>query len=227
MRKKVENRGQLRSRIQNFTSLEVHSKKPFRKGIQPSYDKLSCQRTANCSRYIRDWTKRVKWSVTADWILIWRCSLPNNKNYHVEGNHVSGKNQTLASLPTRFWIVAGREELRGWETECYKCRRRQWQGRKLDYGWFLHDGFNHAMDLSVHNPELNDFRITLFWSVFWWTGDNVWKVRKHIARFDVSVKVKNSMKFCYTTISNTDCTFKGGNVTTRRNDSEFLGKKMQ
>ena len=34
------------------------------------------------------------------------------KHYHEQDNHVSGTNQTLASLSTRYWIVSGREEIR-------------------------------------------------------------------------------------------------------------------
>ena len=45
------------------------------------------------------------------------------KYYHELGNHASGTNQTLSALSARFWIIAGREEIRDWERECMKCRR--------------------------------------------------------------------------------------------------------
>ena len=47
------------------------------------------------------------------------------KHYHEQDNHVSGTNQTLASLSTRYWIVSGREEIREWENQCAECKRRK------------------------------------------------------------------------------------------------------
>ena len=44
------------------------------------------------------------------------------KHYHELGKHCSGTNQTLSALSARFWIIAGREEIRDWERECAKCR---------------------------------------------------------------------------------------------------------
>ena len=47
------------------------------------------------------------------------------KHYHEKGYHTSGTNQTLADLTSRFWIIAGREEIRAWERECAQCRKRK------------------------------------------------------------------------------------------------------
>ena len=47
------------------------------------------------------------------------------KHYNEKDNHVSGTNQTLASLSTRYWIVSGREEIREWENQCTECNRRK------------------------------------------------------------------------------------------------------
>ena len=47
------------------------------------------------------------------------------KEYHERGNHATGTNQTLAALSTRYWFLAGREEIREWEKECAVCRRRK------------------------------------------------------------------------------------------------------
>ncbi|KAK6171943.1 hypothetical protein SNE40_018363 [Patella caerulea] len=45
--------------------------------------------------------------------------------YHEHGNHSIGTNQTLSALSTHFWLIAGREEIRAWESECAGCRRRK------------------------------------------------------------------------------------------------------
>ena len=47
------------------------------------------------------------------------------KEFHENGNHASGTNQTLAALSSRYWIVAAREVIRKWEKECMECRRRK------------------------------------------------------------------------------------------------------
>ena len=47
------------------------------------------------------------------------------KEFHERGNHATGTNQTLAALSTRYWLLAGREEIREWEKECLVCRRRK------------------------------------------------------------------------------------------------------
>ena len=47
------------------------------------------------------------------------------KEYHERGNHATGTKQTLAALSTRYWLLAGREEIREWEKECRVCRRRK------------------------------------------------------------------------------------------------------
>ena len=43
------------------------------------------------------------------------------KKYHEDGKHCLGTNQMLASISSRFWIVAGREEIREWGKTCAKC----------------------------------------------------------------------------------------------------------
>ena len=47
------------------------------------------------------------------------------EKYYEDGNNASGAKQTLASLSTQIWIVAGRDEIREWEKECNECRRRK------------------------------------------------------------------------------------------------------
>lgn len=46
------------------------------------------------------------------------------KHFH-ELQHHSGTNQTLSALSSRYWIIAGREEIREYEQECRECRRRK------------------------------------------------------------------------------------------------------
>ena len=47
------------------------------------------------------------------------------KHHHELGNHVTGTNQILASLSTRFWIIAAREAILEWEKECTMCQKRK------------------------------------------------------------------------------------------------------
>ena len=47
------------------------------------------------------------------------------KTFHERRNHVSGTNQILADLATRYWLVAAREEIRDWEKECSWSRRQK------------------------------------------------------------------------------------------------------
>ena len=47
------------------------------------------------------------------------------KYYHELGKHVAGTNHTLGNLCSKYWIVAAREEIREWERECNKCKRRR------------------------------------------------------------------------------------------------------
>ncbi|XP_028407850.1 uncharacterized protein LOC114530430 [Dendronephthya gigantea] len=47
------------------------------------------------------------------------------KHYHEIGQHVLGTNHILANLSNDYWIEAAREEIRSWEKECSKCRRRK------------------------------------------------------------------------------------------------------
>ena len=47
------------------------------------------------------------------------------KHYHEKGYHASGTNQTLADLSSRFRIIAARDEIRAWETNCTECRKRK------------------------------------------------------------------------------------------------------
>ena len=47
------------------------------------------------------------------------------KHYHEQDNHVSGTNQIIALLSTRYWIVSGREEIREFENQCGECKRKK------------------------------------------------------------------------------------------------------
>ena len=47
------------------------------------------------------------------------------KHHHELGNHVTGTNQILASLSTRFWTIAAREAILEWEKECAMCQKRK------------------------------------------------------------------------------------------------------
>ncbi|XP_046550351.1 uncharacterized protein LOC124260148 [Haliotis rubra] len=51
------------------------------------------------------------------------------KHYHEAGKHAVGTNQTLAALSSKYWVIAAREEIRAWETECAFCRRQKAQPR--------------------------------------------------------------------------------------------------
>ena len=45
------------------------------------------------------------------------------RHYHLIGYHIAETNQTLASLPTKYWVFKGREEIRECENECRVCKR--------------------------------------------------------------------------------------------------------
>ena len=45
------------------------------------------------------------------------------KACHERGYHAFGVSHTLAELSSRYWIVAGREEVRAWEAKCARCAR--------------------------------------------------------------------------------------------------------
>ena len=47
------------------------------------------------------------------------------KHYHEVGHHVTGTDNTLANLSTKYWIVATREEIQDWEKSYNECRRRK------------------------------------------------------------------------------------------------------
>ena len=47
------------------------------------------------------------------------------KNHHGIDHRIDGTNQTLADLTLRFWIIAGRGEIRAWEKECGEFRKRE------------------------------------------------------------------------------------------------------
>ena len=47
------------------------------------------------------------------------------KHYHEIGRHITGTNHTLGNLSTKYWIVAAREEIRGWQNEFNECKRRR------------------------------------------------------------------------------------------------------
>ena len=52
------------------------------------------------------------------------------KSYHERSNHAVGTNHTLSLLSARFWIMQGREEIRGWEREGCECRKRKAKAAK-------------------------------------------------------------------------------------------------
>ena len=45
------------------------------------------------------------------------------KACHERGYHEFGISHTLGELSYRYWIVAGREEVRAWEAKCARCAR--------------------------------------------------------------------------------------------------------
>ena len=47
------------------------------------------------------------------------------KYYHELANHAAGTNFVLCQISQRYWIVAGREEIRKWEAQCNECKRRK------------------------------------------------------------------------------------------------------
>ena len=47
------------------------------------------------------------------------------KYYHELGNHAAGTNFVLSQISQRYWIVAAREEIRKWESQCNECKRRK------------------------------------------------------------------------------------------------------
>ena len=46
------------------------------------------------------------------------------KAHHEDANH-GGTNYVLASLSSKYWIISAREEIREWENECNRCKRRK------------------------------------------------------------------------------------------------------
>ena len=42
--------------------------------------------------------------------------------YHKSGFHNIGINGTLANLSVKYWIIAGREEIKSWINECNQCK---------------------------------------------------------------------------------------------------------
>ena len=47
------------------------------------------------------------------------------KDCHEDGNHERGTNGTLADLSIKYWLIAGREQIRSWESRCNECKRRK------------------------------------------------------------------------------------------------------
>ena len=47
------------------------------------------------------------------------------KHYHELGNRIAGTNQILASLSTKFWIIAAREAILEWEKEYAMCQKEK------------------------------------------------------------------------------------------------------
>ena len=48
----------------------------------------------------------------------------NVKAHHEDANH-GETNYVLASLSSKYWIISAREEIREWENECNRCKRRK------------------------------------------------------------------------------------------------------
>ena len=46
------------------------------------------------------------------------------KAYHEDSNH-GRTNYVLASLSSKYWIISARDEIREWENECNRCKRRK------------------------------------------------------------------------------------------------------
>lgn len=47
------------------------------------------------------------------------------KHYHDMANHSAGVNFILSQVSQRFWIIAAREEIKDWESECNECKKRK------------------------------------------------------------------------------------------------------
>ena len=47
------------------------------------------------------------------------------KDYHERANHAGGVNFILSQISQRYWIIAGREEIRKWKKQCNGCKRRR------------------------------------------------------------------------------------------------------
>ena len=47
------------------------------------------------------------------------------KHHHELGGHSMGTNQTLPSLSSKYWILAGREAIIEWEHKCGVCKKRK------------------------------------------------------------------------------------------------------
>lgn len=47
------------------------------------------------------------------------------RHFHEEEKHICGTNHCLATLSSRFWIVAAREEIRECERECVVCQKKK------------------------------------------------------------------------------------------------------
>ena len=45
------------------------------------------------------------------------------KDAHEECHHAAGVSHTLALLSQRYWLIAGREEIKAWEKKCAHCHR--------------------------------------------------------------------------------------------------------
>ena len=47
------------------------------------------------------------------------------KYYHEMANHSAGTNFVFSQISQRFWVISAREEIRSWERECNKCKKRK------------------------------------------------------------------------------------------------------
>ena len=54
--------------------------------------------------------------------------------YHEKGDHAAVTNHTVYLLLARFWLLPGREKVRECQKECNKCREKEVQISRTNYG---------------------------------------------------------------------------------------------
>ena len=68
------------------------------------------------------------------------------KRCHELGNHIAGTNQILASLSTKFWIIAAREAILEWErsVQCVKKEKLKYSS-PTNYGTTTVEQINYTI----------------------------------------------------------------------------------